>query len=215
MSITAEELRATIVPKSDRLNADQLVVGPMDITVTEIKYGTDEKQNPIFVLHYANEAGRPFKPCKTMRRVLVAVWGDDAQSWIGRSMRVYADPRVMFGGEEVGGVRISHMTDIPGKRVELKLPATRGKRVMHTIERMEPAQSGPTLAHVLQLIAVAVNGDDMKAAKEAAKTLKDGADVGVALDAYKARVNALKAAAKAPAPPTSEPGFGDVEDEPA
>lgn len=200
MNITTEQIRATIVPKSDRLNADQLLVGPMDITLTDVKYGLDEKQNPIFVLHYANEAGRPFKPCKTMRRVVVVVWGDDVQTWIGRSMRVYADPKVMFGGDEVGGVRISHMTDIPGKRVELKLTATKGKKVLHTIDRMDQAErGGPTLAHVLQLITKASNSEDMKAAKSAAQTLTSDDDVAQALDAYKARVAEMKKIA-APTP---------------
>jgi hypothetical protein len=193
MNVTIEDLRNTTIPKSTQLNADQLVVGPMNLTITAVKQGPDEKQ-PISV-HYENEAGRPFLPCLTMRRVLLAAWGIDGHEWVGKSLRVFHDPQVRFGGEDVGGVRISHMTDIPGKRIELKLTASKGKKVLYTIERMEPQQSGPTIEHVLQLIVLAANNADMKAAKAAAKTLTSEADVATALEAYKARVAELSAKA--------------------
>lgn len=211
MNATVEDLRPTTVPKSDQLNADQLIVGPMDLTITDVRVGADDKQ-PIIV-HYENDAGRPFKPCLTMRRVLLAAWGYDGRGWIGKSLRVFHDPQVRFGGEDVGGVRISHMTDIPGRRIELKLTASKGKKVLYTIERMEAEASGPTLAHVLQLIATAANGADMKAARAAAETLKTPTESAKALEAYKAKVAALKASASpanAPKPEAgSEPTWGD------
>lgn len=191
MNVRIEDLRSTTVPKSTQLNADQLIVGPMDLRITDVRIGPDEKQ-PI-AIHYENEAGRPFLPCLSMRRVLLAAWGHDGRDWIGKGLRVFHDPQVRFGGEDVGGVRISHMTDIPGRRIELKLTATRGKKVLYTIERMEPKASGPTIAHVLQLIATAANNADMKAAKAAAETLTAQEDLDKALAAYKARVAALRA----------------------
>lgn len=200
---TIEDLRSTTLPKSTQLNADQLIVGPMDLTVTDVRIGPDEKQ-PIAV-HYANEAGRPFLPCLTMRRVLLAAWGHDGRDWIGRSLRVFHDPQVRFGGEDVGGVRISHMTDIPGKRIDLKLTASKGKKVLYSIQRMEPAErGGPTLAHVLQLIANAANSDDMKAAKAAAETLVTKDDLAQALEAYRARVAALRAKPAATTAPATD-----------
>jgi hypothetical protein len=194
MNATVEDLRPTTLPKSTQLNADQLIVGPMDITITDVRIGPDEKQS--IAVHYENEAGRPFMPCLTMRRVLIAAWGHDGREWVGKSLRVYHEPHVRFGGDEVGGVRISHMTDIPGQRIELRLTASKGKKVLTTIHRMDaPKRGGPTLGHVLQLIASAANSDDMKAAKSAAQTLTSDDDIAAALDAYKARFAALKAAA--------------------
>jgi hypothetical protein len=198
MNASVEDLRFTTMPKSTQLNADQLIVGPMDLIITDVRIGSDDKQ-PV-VIHYENEAGRPFMPCLSMRRVLLAAWGVDGRDWIGKSLRVFHDPQVRFGGEDVGGVRISHMSDIPGKRIELKLTASKGKKLLHTIERMEQQPSGPTIAHVLQLIATAANGADMKAAKAAAETLKAPADLAEALEAYKARVAELRAKAPVPKP---------------
>ena len=110
--IDVSNLRPTIVPKSDQLNADQLVGGPMTVTVSEVRVTTSDDQ-PVIV-HYEGENGRPFKPCKTMRKLLIFAWGEDGRAWAGRSMTLYHDPSVRFGGSEVGGIRISHMSDIEG-----------------------------------------------------------------------------------------------------
>lgn len=133
MNATIEDLRPTIVPKSDQLNSDQLIAGPMTVTITDVRIGSSDEQ-PINV-HYEGEDGRPFRPCKTMRKVLIFAWGPDGREWIGRSMTLYCDPQVKFGGDEVGGIRISHMSDIPDD-IEVKLTKTRGKKALHTIKRL-------------------------------------------------------------------------------
>ncbi len=124
------DLRKSIEPKSDQLNADDLFGTTKDITVTAVRSGTAEQ--PITV-HYEGEDGRPYKPCKSMRRVLVQCWGDDGRAWVGKSMRLYCDPEVMFGGVKVGGIRISHLSHITG-RLEIMLTVTRSKRKAYVVE---------------------------------------------------------------------------------
>ena len=68
------DLRDTIVPKSDQLNADQLLGGPITIRVTDVRRGSDDQ--PI-IIAYDNDGGRPYKPCKSMRKVLLFAWGAD------------------------------------------------------------------------------------------------------------------------------------------
>jgi hypothetical protein len=137
------DLRSTIIPKSDQLNADQLVGGPMTIKVTDVRTGSTDEQ-PIIV-SYEGDAGRPFKPCKTMRRVLIYAWGPDGREWIGRSMTVYNDPRVRFGGDEVGGIRISAMSHIE-REIQIRLSASKGKKALHSIAKIE--QQGMTPAQI-------------------------------------------------------------------
>lgn len=211
MQTDVSDLRSTIIPKSDQLNAEQLLAGAMTIRVTDVRVGSSDEQ-PIAV-HYEGENGRPFKPCKTMRKVLIFAWGPDGREWIGKSMTLYNDPQVRFGGAEVGGIRISHMTDIE-RDVQVSLTATKGKKALHTIKRME---SGPRLADVLAAITAASNKAGMDAAKRLAEALTSPADISAALGAYKARVAALKAGAThAPATttPAADAGFGDVEENP-
>lgn len=66
-------LADTIIPKSDQLNADDLITGSLTVKVTAVK-GSSEPQQPVSI-HYEGDNGKPYKPCKSMRRVLVSAWG--------------------------------------------------------------------------------------------------------------------------------------------
>ena len=118
----------TIVPKSDQLNAEDLLTGPITVKITDVKQGAADQ--PVVVCIDGNR--QPYKPCKTMRKVMVGLWSDRASTWIGKRLTLYADPNVKWGGVAVGGIRISHMSDIKEKTV-LMLTETRGKRSPVTI----------------------------------------------------------------------------------
>lgn len=138
MSNSVRDLRDTIVPKSDQLNAEQLLSGPITVTVTDVRRGDGEDQ-PV-VIHYEGEGGRPYKPCKSMRKVLVFAWGSDGSAWVGRSITLYNRPDVKFGGEEVGGIRISHLSHID-KDIAISLTATRGRKEQTRIKRLDEAET--------------------------------------------------------------------------
>lgn len=137
---SVSDLRDTIVPKSDQLNAEQLLGGPITVTVSEVRRGGGEEQ-PV-VVHYVGEGGRPYKPCKSMRKVLVFAWGSDGREWIGRSMTLYNKPDVKFGGEEVGGIRISHLSHID-KDIAISLTATRGRKEQTRIKKLAEGDTVP------------------------------------------------------------------------
>lgn len=124
------DMASVITPKSDQLNADSLLAGPLTITITlvEIRPGTEQ---PVSVF-YDGDAGNPWKPCKSMMRVMVAVWGADSKQYIGRSLTLYRDASVKWGGVEVGGIRISHMTHM-NNAVTMALTATKGSRKPYTV----------------------------------------------------------------------------------
>ena len=128
-----ENLRDTIAPKSDQLNADDLTGTTRVIRVTAVKRGSGKDQ-PV-VIEYSGMDGRPYKPCKTVRRVLIAAWGEDGREWAGRSMKLYSDPEVKFGGVKVGGIRISQLSHME-KELKILLTSTRGKRDETRITRL-------------------------------------------------------------------------------
>jgi hypothetical protein len=70
---------------------------------------------------------KAFRPCKSMCRVMVNAWGKDANRYVGKSMTLYRDPGVKWGGMDVGGIRISHMTDIERDMV-MALTEKKGSR---------------------------------------------------------------------------------------
>lgn len=128
-----QSLKDTIVPKSDQLNADDLLTGPLVVTIQKVSRG-DTKEQPVSI---AIDGGRmPFKPCKSMRRVLIAAWGEDGRLWVGKSMRLFCDPEVMFGGVKVGGIRISHLSHI-ANTMTIALTTTRSKRAPYRVEPLE------------------------------------------------------------------------------
>lgn len=133
------DLTPTIVPKSDQLNADDLIAGPVTVTVVEVKKGTADQ--PVNVVTKEFGPGRPYKPAKSMRRVMVEAWGKDSSLYAGRQLTLFRDPRVKFGGEEVGGIRISAMSNLD-KPLSVALTVTRGKRqpfVVQPIGATKPA----------------------------------------------------------------------------
>jgi hypothetical protein len=197
MSFDVTDIRPTIVPKSDQLNSEQLLSGPRVIVVSDVRGGATKEQ-PLTV-HYEGEDGRPYKPGLTMRKVLAHAWGHDATQWIGKSMELYCDPNVRFGGEVVGGIRISRMSDINPKGIRVSLTASKGKKALHEIEIL---QDSPELVRALASIEAATNGETMKKAKALATSLKAPADVERARVAYAAKVEALRAAT----PPAGTPG---------
>lgn len=123
------DMTAFIEAKSDQINADDLISGPRTITITRVSQGSAEQ--PVNV-SFEGDDGKPFRPCKTVRRIMVAVWGPDAKDYVGRSMTLYRDPKVKFGGMEVGGIRVSHMSHIDDART-LALMATKGKRIPYKV----------------------------------------------------------------------------------
>lgn len=125
-------LAEALAPRSDQLNADDLIAGPRVLKITKARISKEDRATKI-VLNYEGDNGKPWKPCKTMGRAMVMAWAitDEAQ-FVGRSVRVYRDPTVRFGDQgEVGGIRISHMSGID-KPVNVKLTVSQGKKGMFT-----------------------------------------------------------------------------------
>lgn len=130
------DLSKTIIAKSDQLNADDLLGGPITVTIEDVKQGNIDQPIAVF---YQGCNGKPWYPCKSMRRVLVAVWGNDGKGYVGKSCTLHRDPEVKFGGIKVGGIRISHMSGLD-KDMALGLQVTRGSKKLYTVRPLRVEQ---------------------------------------------------------------------------
>lgn len=119
-----------IIPKSDQWNADDFVAGPITFTIRDVHIRGGQEQ-PVNIL--LDGSDKAYRPCKSMSRVLVAVWGPDAKQYVGRSLTLYRDPSVKWAGMEVGGIRISHMTHME-RPMTMALTATKGSRKPYTVQ---------------------------------------------------------------------------------
>lgn len=141
------DLTGTVIPKSDQLNADDLIPGPRTIRITRVsRNDSGGGEQPVNVF-FEGDGGKPWRPCKGMRRVMIAVWGSDASAYAGRSMTLFHDPTVTWGGMEVGGIRISHMSHMDERRT---LAVTISKKARKPYEvlplREAPAATAPDKA---------------------------------------------------------------------
>ena len=130
-------LSTTIIPKSTQLNADDLIAGSRTIKITSVTAGSAEQ--PV-AINFEGDAGRPYLPGKSMRRILVAMWGSESNAYIGKRLTLFREPGIRFGSDEVGGIRISH-ADIDRPLV-LALTEKRGKRSQYRVEAL-PAERAP------------------------------------------------------------------------
>jgi len=132
MSEKTMSLRDTIIPKSDQLNYDDVASAPITATVTGLASGSNEQPVIVKVAGADGTRLRDYKPCKSMRRVLIAVWGDKGKDWIGKRMTLVGDDTVKFGGVAVGGIRVSHVSGID-KPMSIMLTTTRSKRAAYVV----------------------------------------------------------------------------------
>ena len=139
-----------IEPKSDQLTADDLLGGPRTITVTRVNANEGNAEQPVNV-YFQDDDGRPFRPCRTMRRVIMAVWGKHTADYVGRSMTLFRDPKVKWGGMEVGGIRVSHMTGINEKKV-LAVTMTRGAKKPYTVQPLTVDNASDKAAEIADKI---------------------------------------------------------------
>jgi hypothetical protein len=146
------DLTNTIIPKSDQLNSDDLIAGPRTFTVTEVRVKSTTEQ-PVDI-HLAESPGKPFRPSKTVLRILITAWGKEGDEYVGRRMTLYRDAEVKWAGQEVGGIRVSALSHIT-KQIKLALTETRGKKVTHIIKPLADA--------VILPVVVGVSDADLKA----------------------------------------------------
>ena len=168
------DISDSLAANSAQQNADEYVSGPKTVTVSEVKKGTAEQ--PVEV-HLAEFPGKPFKPAKSVRRVLAKAWGTDASQWAGRRLTIYCDPEVRYAGKAVGGLRVSHVSHID-KPVTVALTVTRGKRepfTVHPLTELAPTAYAPS-QDFLALIASASTGDEKNAIWQQATADGAGAD---------------------------------------
>lgn len=137
------DLTSTIAPRSDQLNADDLIPGPVTVTIASVSEGSAEQPVDVHLVEYP---GRAYRPSKSMRRVMVAGWGKDSSAYTGRRLTLYRNPATKFGRDVVGGIEISHMSDLKdGKPLTIALTVTRGKRAPFTVNPLTAsAPAAPT-----------------------------------------------------------------------
>jgi len=138
------DITETLAPASEQLDAIELVSGPRIFQVERVSKGNPEQPVQVYFVDFP----RPWRPSKSMRRVLAACWGVDASQWVGRRCELFFDPEVTFGREKPGGTRISRLSHIE-KQTKVPLLISQGRSGMWTVEPLPdnvPTTTSPALS---------------------------------------------------------------------
>jgi hypothetical protein len=117
------------------MDYSDFIAGPKTVTIKEVRPGASSEQPVEIVLA---EFDRPWRPAKSMRRVLVAAWGADSNNYIGRRVTLFGDPSVKWGGIAIGGIRISAVSHIT-KPLTIALTESKGKRKPFSVDPLPDA----------------------------------------------------------------------------
>jgi hypothetical protein len=179
------DLTESITPKSDQLNADDLISGPVTVTIESVTKGSAEQPINVNLLEYP---GRAYRPSKSMRRVMVFCWGAEASTYTGRRLTLYRNPDIAFGGVKVGGIEISALNHIE-KAVTVALTTTRGRRKDFTVKPLPVADHATPTRDWLAELELA--GDNIEAIAALGSAAAAAKVTPATLTAIRARYTAL------------------------
>lgn len=128
-------IREFVKIKSDRLNYEDFIMGPKDFTIVRLAKKIDQGK-PRLLIFFDGYESTPYWPSLGMVKCLSSPdgWGEaEFPQWIGRRMRLFGEPTVVFAGKEMGGIQISAISHIKGEYTT-KITLRRGLRIDFTIE---------------------------------------------------------------------------------
>lgn len=150
------DISETLAPRSDQQNFDDYLAGPRTVTVSAGHVVNGEQ--PV-VLELAEYPGRPYKPNKSMRRVIAKAWGTETDNYAGKRLTLVGNPDVRYGGKAVGGIEIAAMSGLE-KPLSMPLTETRGKKRTYTVQPLPDApKQAPQPARDFLAEAEQANGD--------------------------------------------------------
>lgn len=135
------DVSATIVAKSDQVNADDLMgVGhTITIRITRAKINPGEDQP--WSLHFEG-SDKVYRPSKGMRRIMAEAWGLESDNYVGQRLKLFRDPDVRFGKDPVGGIRIAAMTGITARKTFV-VAVSKGQRRPFPVDQLPADGNDP------------------------------------------------------------------------
>lgn len=140
------DLSESFAPNSEQLTYAEIGDRIVTVTVEKVTPRSDKPKDP--AIHFVEFPGKPLLPGVNVGSVLRRAWGTNGREWVGRRMKLYGDPDVYFGKEKLGGVRVSHVSDISGPvSVPRRGKGAHGVITVHPLKDEAPAtRPDPTSA---------------------------------------------------------------------
>lgn len=132
------DMLKVIEPKSDQINAEDLIGRDMTITISavQVRPGTEQPVSMRF-----EGSDKFFRPCKTVSRIIVSAWGADTSKYIGKSLTLFRDPAVKWAGMAVGGIRVKAISHID-QPLKLALAESKQNRKITVVQPLKMPAGG-------------------------------------------------------------------------
>ncbi|WP_062077754.1 hypothetical protein [Demequina globuliformis] len=182
-------MRIKVKPRSDQWNADDFIGGPRTFTVSHVVEGVAEQP---YDIHFSDGEGKAWRPPNGVLTLLIEAWTDETSTWKGRRVTLYRDPAVRFGKEQLGGVRVSHMSDLPGgKPFTAHVTVSRGKKGPMTVQPLTEPVSNPDKLPTVTPEQIAAC-DDLAELKALWESSNKSDEVSALIGARKAEIEAAQ-----------------------
>lgn len=168
------DISATLEAKSDQLNAVDIIGAEPIIRIREVRVTQGEQ--PVAV-YFDGDHNRPWRPSKGMRRILAGAWGTDSAAWVGKHAKLYFEPTVKYAGQEVGGIRIRSLSDIPAEGMKFAITINRSKREPYVVPLLKieaAAYPAERFAKALPVMAKKMQDGEMTLQQVIAQCQKTG-----------------------------------------
>jgi len=132
----ATALQQALAPKSDQLNADDLIAANKIIVISGVNINLGSEQK--IIINYQGDNGKPWKPSKGMGRVLTELLGGDPDKWVGETVELFRNKEIRFGKEKCGGIQIAGMSAVRNMTT-LLITTAKGKKSSITIQPIAAA----------------------------------------------------------------------------
>jgi len=136
----ATALQQALAPKSDQLNADDLIAANITIVIAKVSINLGSEQK--IIINYYNDNGKPWKPSKGMGRVLTEILGGDPDKWVGETVELFRNKEIRFGKEKCGGIQIAGMSAVRNVTT-LLITTSKGKKSSITINPIAALGNAP------------------------------------------------------------------------
>jgi len=135
-------IREAAKPKSNQLNAVDLIGTKIIVKILKVEVDLSKEQNTkVFIEGLDGKKMQPMMPSKNMKWVFIEAWGDDENTYGGKYVELFRNPKVKWAGEEVGGVFISRVSHIKAPFTFIYRPS-KGKMERIEIGRIDPSEFG-------------------------------------------------------------------------
>jgi hypothetical protein len=143
------------------------VLQPLTATISNVNHqeiGSGDETEVKVVMEFNGDT-KPMVLNGTNWDTLETAFGEDSDAWIGKTVTLYNDPNVMYGGKKTGGVRVrvDRVLSPAEKWAAFKkdVPFTE-EHVMKALGCIKPSEwiaqeQGRTIEHAIELVRAAVN----------------------------------------------------------